>query len=521
MLGIVTLSLTSCGDPADEITSLVFGRNFSPTDFEASGVTEESATVKWTAVSGATSYTMEVFADDSLSFEGTPVQTINGITDTQYKLSGLVYDTDYSVRILALTEGDESRTSKWNGVYFKTAAQQIFETPSENDIADKSVIMTWPEGEAVTKIVASDADGKIVTTKELTAEEIAAGSAEVTGLTPETAYTINLYNGEKERGNKKVTTIADLNGAIVVRPNDDLGSLIENAEDGAVLALFGGTHVIKSDDAENPDKAGAAKVSKSITIKGIYPTNVPIIQGRFEIEDGASLSLNQIILDGENNATEDQAFNFKTASATYGALDVQNTEIKNFTKGAFYFNVAATIESITFNNCLIHDIECNGGDLFDARKGLIKALTFSNSTIYDCAQERDFIRMDKNSNKYTETSKISLNNCTINNVCNKTANKRFFYVRFNPAEITMSNCIVTNTLAVFSNQSSTPVPTFTNNCYYNVTNLLKLDKEGKTNFFIDETATTADPQYEDTDNGDFTIKNESVSKLKAGDPRWY
>jgi len=521
MLGMAALSLASCGDPADEITSLVFGRNFSPTDFEVSGITEEGATVNWTAASGATSYTVEVFADDSLTFEGTPVKTIEGITDTQYKLAGLVYDTDYSVRIKALTEGDEARTSKWNGVYFKTDAQQIFETPSESDIADKSVIMTWPEGETVTKIVAYDADGNIVTTKELTADEIAAGSAEVTGLSPETTYTINLYNGEKERGNKKVTTIADLNGATIVRPTDDLGALIESAEDGAVLALFGGTHVIKSDDVENPDKAGCAKVCKSITIKGIYPTNVPVIQGRFEILDGAGLSMNQIVLDGSNNATSDQAFNYKTASVEYGTLDIQNTEIKGYEKGLYYLNVAATIESIKFDNCLIHDIECNGGDLFDARKGLIRALTISNSTIYDCAKSRDFIRMDKNSGSYTETSVINLENCTINNVCNSTAKKRFFYVRFNPAEINMSNCIVSNTLAVFSNQSSTPTPTFLNNCYSTVPNLQTLDIANKVNYFIDDSGTTLDPQYKDAASGNFTVGNESVIKLKVGDPRWY
>jgi len=233
------------------------------------------------------------------------------------------------------------------------------------------------------------------------------------------------------------------------------------------------------------------------------------------------LSMNQIVLDGSNNVTSDQAFNYKTASVEYGTLDIQNTEIKGYEKGLYYLNVAATIESIKFDNCLIHDIECNGGDLFDARKGLIRALTISNSTIYDCAKSRDFIRMDKNSGSYTETSVINLENCTINNVCNSTAKKRFFYVRFNPAEINMSNCIVSNTLAVFSNQSSTPTPTFLNNCYSTVPNLQTLDIANKVNYFIDDSGTTLDPQYKDAASGNFTVGNESVIKLKVGDPRWY
>lgn len=522
MLGMATLSLTSCGDAADEITSLIFGRNFSPTDLAASGVSEESATIKWTASNGATSYTLEVFADDSLSFEGTPAQTITGLTDTQYKLTGLVYDTKYSVRVQALTEGDESKTSKWNGVYFRTSAQQIFENANTEDIADRSINLRWPAGEAVTKLVVYDADGNVVATRDLTAEEIAAGAATFNGLTPETKYTVRLYNGEKERGSKTFTTIADLNGATLVRTTDDLGELIANATDGEVFALYGGTHFISS---ETEGKAGAAKVNTNITIKGIYPTDVPTIQGRFEINDGASLTVNQVILDGSNNASGDQAFNFKTAGAAYGALDVQNTEIKNYEKGVFYFNVEATITAIKFDKCLIHDITCEGGDCFDARKGLVNQLTLSNSTIYNCAQSRDFIRMDKNSAGHAETSYISITNCTIDNVLNSTANKRIVYVRYQPADITIKNCLFSNTKAVFSNQSTTDPATYSGNAYYNAAGLTSdvMSTDGSTVLYeADHSGSTVeDPAYKDASNGDYTIGNEDVSKLGVGDPRWY
>lgn len=529
MLGLASLGFMSCSDQSDEITSIIYDRNFSPTDFETSSATENSIKLAWVASQGATSYTVEVFENDSLEFiESNKIYTTTidaasedgAATQSKFTLvvSGLVYDTKYSARVNAITSGDESRTSKWTEVYFRTSAQQIFESVNEEDVADRSVNLRWPAGEEVTSIRATDADGKVVATKTLTAEEIAAGAATVDGLSPETKYTINLYNGEKERGSRTITTIADLNGATLVRANENLGDLVKDAEDGTVFALYGGTFIIPSEDDET--LGGAAVVSKSITIKGIYPTNIPTIKGRFQIEDGASLTINQVVLDGSENATTDQAFNFKTADAAYGVLDVQNTEIKGYVKGVYYFNVAATIESISFKNCLIHDITCEGGDCFDARKGLVKNLSFSNSTIYNCAQDRDFIRMDKNSGSYTETSKISLTNCTIDNVCNNTAKKRFFYVRFNPAEITMTNCIVSNTLAVFSNQSTTPVPTFKSNYYSEVPNLQKLDVENKVNYFIDESGKTEDPEYADAENGDFTLENESLAKLGVGDPRW-
>ena len=53
--------------------------------------------------------------------------------------------------------------------------------------------------------------------------------------------------------------------------------------------------------------------------------------------------------------------NYKDAT-DYGALLVENTEIKNFCEGITCGNVVGTIESITFSKCLIHDIQCDGGD---------------------------------------------------------------------------------------------------------------------------------------------------------------
>jgi hypothetical protein len=35
VFGLAVLALASCSDPGDEITSIVYGRNFSPTSFEA------------------------------------------------------------------------------------------------------------------------------------------------------------------------------------------------------------------------------------------------------------------------------------------------------------------------------------------------------------------------------------------------------------------------------------------------------------------------------------------------------
>ena len=55
-----TMGLTACSGPMDEITSLLLERNFSPVGLEAKNLTTSSASLSWQAVSGATSYEVEL-----------------------------------------------------------------------------------------------------------------------------------------------------------------------------------------------------------------------------------------------------------------------------------------------------------------------------------------------------------------------------------------------------------------------------------------------------------------------------
>ena len=518
MLGLSTVALTSCGDVADEVTSIVFNRNFSPVGLESSNVTENSAKISWTQSAGATSYTIELFANDSLTFEGSPIQTLTGISaeDIPYTLSNLEYDTKYSARVMALDETNPSRNSKWSEIFFRTNAQQILKSLKTEDVADKSVHLSWPaEEKDITSIEIRTKEGALVTTYTVTDEDKAAGEANVSGLSPETDYVAKLYNGEKERGSKSFKTIADLNGAIVVRANDDLKKLLTEATAGDVFALMPGTHQISSADG-NGTSSVALKVN--VTIKGVYPTEKPVIQGRFEINGATSVEIDNVILDGSTNNSTDQAFNFK-GTGDLDKLVVSNSEIKNFVKGLYYINVAALIKEITFNNCDIHDIECDGGDFLDCRKGYIGALNLKNSTIYNSCAARDFIRYD-NAKLGSETV-ITVDHCTLNAVSN-TSGKRLLYVRNACSKIVWTNNLVTNTAAVWSNQATTTVPEFQNNVYNACPNLNnEVLGPPIVNAFKDGSAIVADPNYKDAAKGNFTIGNDAVKKQGVGAEKWY
>ena len=491
-LGLMTTGLVGCSDETDEIKSYTLSRNFSPVDFQCKSVSTTSARFQWDVTAGASAYVLEVFVEDpNMTFAGTPTQTIT-TKETSLQVDDLVYDTYYSARVRAITDGDESRSSKWSTVSFKTSAQQFMKSISENDISDRTVTASWDTsktGSEVTALKALDAEGNVVSVKELTSDEITNGKATIGGLQPETLYTIKLYNGEKERGSQNVTTIVDLDGATIVHDTDNLKTVINDAEAGDVLALYGGTYNIPSD---TEGKMGSLAITKNLTIKGIFPTNKPIIKGRFE------------------------------------AFKADGCEIRNFTKGMLYGNIQATIESITFNNCIISNIECDGGDFLDIRKSYAVKVDLTNSTIYNCAQNRDFIRYDDASASYSgATPAINVDHCTINNVLNETNGKRLLYVRFVGNSIRWTNNIVSNTKAIYTNQSKTSTPTYSNNYYFGCSNaniFAPSDPEAETPVFWNGDTTGKngeDPQFKNAAKGDFTLGNMTVANQKVGDPRWY
>ena len=237
---IASASLTSCGDASEEITSIPFGRILSPVNLTINNIGETNADIKWALSDGATSYNMQIFADDSLSYEmaGTPAKTISGITaeDLPITVDGLFFDTKYTVYIQSVNE-DGVKDSKWNGAYFRTNTKQFLKNPKPVEIADRSVTLTWEveDGYDVSTIVI----GNI--THTITPEEKEAGQAIIEGLTPETEYTAYMYYNGKQCGNRKFTTIADLEGAILVYPDDNLWKILEGTEEEPVVdgSVFG------------------------------------------------------------------------------------------------------------------------------------------------------------------------------------------------------------------------------------------------------------------------------------------
>ena len=521
LAGIVALSFAACGEPDDEITAVSYSRNFSPINLEARVVNQTQIRVNWTPSEGATSYNVEVY-NDSMQFVGSPVLTAAVTSDElPYMLKGLEGEEWYSVRVQAVTEGNSARDSKWVGIAVETGREQIFQAVADEDISYTSVTLRWPAGESADYITITPGDIR----HDLTASEIAAGAATIDGLTDDTEYKAVMTRGTKTRGTITFATPLDLGGATPIEAGTSLAEAVANAADGDVLALMPGEYPIAAAEDATYDN-GSLKITKNITIRSAKSSNRATILGRITLENDASLDLNQVIIDA-SKTDNGQVFNY-TAEGNYDHLNVQDCQIigAKGQKGFYYINVAAAVGSITINNCIIRDIGCSGGDFFDCRKGYIGQFTLTNSTIWNCANERDIFRMDDASSSFEGVSgpQYTIDHCTFVDCGNGGASYRFFYLRFAGNTITFTNNLVVgfNNKRGFANNSATDqAPTLSGNYYWQTANLLSLaDGNSEKPSWFDTAGTEADPQFADAANGNFKVGNEDIVYYGIGDPRW-
>ena len=192
---ILSAFTVSCSEPDDEVTTGIFDRLFSPTNVEAVIQKKTNVKFKWTAVTNATSYTIELYENQDMTFEGTP-KTYEGITDNTYTVEGLLGETQYTARIRALSE--EINESKWSAVSFMTEAENIFNSVKDENIEAHAVTLTWDAIDATaTKIVLS-ADGKADITYTLKSTDIANKKAYIDGLEESTTLGVVLRSSSAE-----------------------------------------------------------------------------------------------------------------------------------------------------------------------------------------------------------------------------------------------------------------------------------------------------------------------------------
>lgn len=503
----VVLTHTSCSDDRmKELTELTTDRFFSPTGVSAQIVNQTGVRLSWKKSTGATSYTMELFANGELNFDGTPVKRIEGITSEQipYTIVGLDGATNYSIRIKAV--GSAVADSKWSTITFKTNDEQIMKTVPADAIQATAVRLNWTAGEAATTIMINP--GNVI--HQVTTQEIAAGEATIRGLASETAYTATLLKGAKVRGSATFTTLIDLGDAVVVKPTDDLAAVISRAKAGDVLALMPGTYTLVAD----------VTIDKAISIKGAKPAERPMLKSAyFNIDKGASLILKDLVLDGENKSGGNCFLTLQTGP--FGSIRLEDSKLTNYPKGLVWGNFNAYLETFVVNNTIFDNFVCNGNDFVDFRNTIAKTFEFTNNTVANSALDRDFFRMDAGgSTAYPAiTSTIKVNNNTFYNVVQNAA-RRFFYIRLAKNEITFSKNLIVKSQAMTANQTATNLTERQGNNYFEAVNFYNSSASGVKNDVAANGYTLVDPGFKGAGNGDYTLGNQTLRENKIGDPRW-
>lgn len=497
---LLTVLVSSCtGYSEDLLDVLDVNRVFSPISLTAKVRNQTTVELNWTTRDNVDHYTVEIGADDP---DFTTIFKTLQVAGTELPLQvALEGETIYSIRVKAVSAvGLED--SKWSVVTATTLSEQLLLATIDGDVQAKQATFRWAPNSSVTKIVLTP--GTI--THVITAQEKAAGVATVTGLTAETKYSAILYNNTKKRGFSSFETGIDIGTGILVKTTDDLFKKIADAKAGDVLVLEAGDFTAQT---------GSITLDKSITIRGLKSYSRPLLKVNFSIATGATdVSLIDLNLNGGKTLTDVVRF---TDATSYGSLLISGCDIHDFDKSFIGSDVAAAkVNTITVENSVVSNIITNGGDFIDFRKTFVGEVTLKNSTFNNCAPDRDFFRIDAGTLSGTGlTTKILVDSSTFYKVSN-TSGKRFLYVRFNANILTVRNSLFAETVAIYSNQTTTSDPSFLKNNYFNATGL------HTTNIKYDNSTsyTTINPGFENAATGNFKITNQALIDNKIGDPQW-
>lgn len=341
---------TACTDGNDWVVDSSYDRLFSTTESSFSITPAENAAqaeASWKATPNTTGYVIEVstnpLSDDvPMGSEGSIVygDGVEKITKTTYLLENLESETEYYARIKSVGDGKESNWVYYDdGGTFKTKKDQILKTPTE--ITDSSIKVSWEENCTVTSLRIFNDKGydQIIL---LEAAELQNCFITIQGLDPMTAYTIEIYNGDRLRGTITVNTEAgELYPVVVTNITETTAdfSWTETVADGYAVVSDG---TIPDEPQYSLNDAMSCNVTDLIgnTKYDFYIFNDGVIVGKvsFTTQRGYPVGYTQV----EINSESEFVSKFSGASGNVvfivpdgvkwdlGNITIDNSNIDNF-----------------------------------------------------------------------------------------------------------------------------------------------------------------------------------------------
>ena len=534
---VFALAVTAAGcarDLPELQEELDLTRCLVPTELTAKVSNGQDVQFNWTKSKGATLFVLEVYTDEGKtklfeSFNVTP-------EELPYTVK-FEADKTFYARVKAVDETGLLQDSKWAdyekpiqttavkpNMFLEFVAKTSESVTVQWEVTDNELErIEWAVGETVEK-------------RDLTAEEIAAGTAVVTGLKPATSYTVSIWFKSANRGEVVALTDPDLDGFTQVA---DLAAL-QSALTAKAPKIY-----VKADGS--PYELGACDILAGVEMVGEQGVDGsrPVINGEFHIADGydgGAIKFETVELNGKKEAYG-FALQLKNGGAedkTVASILFKNCNITGYSKGLMYeWGKKLFTERLAWDGCVIWDVNKSfeqGGDGIDFRNASdIKSFEVINNTVYNGF--RTFLRLDA----AVIVGALKIENNTMMNVSYNagnanTNNSGLMGIKCTPASATFKNNLIMNmpdgcglTRKAAANLTPSELGmVYSNNHFYNVgaTFFSDTDASDQNNRVAQAEALagggsilSADPCY-NAKGGVFNLTNAELISAKVGAPQW-
>lgn len=420
---------------------------FNPDRFFAPGrisvaAGETEAKLEWGASlyseGKAPEYTVEV-STDSLFQSTAAFSTVIDLTSLTLTDNDLQIKQKYFARVKTNAR-DAIADSKWEySPSFLITGEQIFFPITDIALKDKSVLLTWRITPGLTKIVITP-DGAPAVEHTIASDESDAGEKLITGLTPETNYTAEIFQNALSKGIITFTTKELSLYTVVLSPGDDLATAVTNAADGDVIGLNAGVYDVSS--------AAVTVLKKTISIVSVSgdPTDTKVLFREFSLRGtGAGITLSGLEFDA-NKVAGTYLINLLGESAsgdaaTFTSITIKNSIVRHIgramIRGSQAGNRVHKIDFIKVEGCLI--VDCDGDyALMEIQKLEFNRIDILRSTFNRISN--NLIRYDTNIG--SPAPEVLFDQVTVNAFGN---NGRRALFDFNtPANIVVRNSIIAN-----------------------------------------------------------------------------
>ncbi|MFC2186242.1 hypothetical protein ACFCT7_02915 [Fulvivirgaceae bacterium LMO-SS25] len=390
---------------------------------------------------GEVTYTLEL-ATDSLFAESvmeleTPANELI-VTDSEIAIKLNHYAR---VKANGLTPALDSEWVRSDS--FMITGEQIFFPILDADILPSSVLLKWRPTATPTRIVLNDGFNSIEV--QLSDNDRAEAQRIVDGLEPLTAYVAEIFQGNVSKGTTSFTTKEKSIFDIVLTPADDFRSIVEAAEDGAIIGLEPGEYHILDSEGEY---ASLRLEGKTIDLRStsLDPTNTKVVFREFTFtESGAGISMTGITFTA-SESNGDYFWNFAGGEAQFTDVILDNCIVEGmrvtFMRANRASNNAHKINNIIVKNSWIRNNKDNNYHVFHLDKLEFRHLEVTNTT-FNNNTARAFVGWTTNlTMPFVPT--VRIDQVTINGLGNRGRNDVLLDANNNEIDFEMTNSIINN-----------------------------------------------------------------------------